>query len=156
MKAKVGICADHGGKELKRLVHDYLRLTEYEVVDYGVSPDTSASVDYPDYASLLASDISQGKIDKGIAICGTGIGMNITANKFPDVRAALVWDPFTAEMSRMHNDANVICLGARTTNHHRAVDFVKIWLETKYEAGRHDERLKKLHEIEKKNLKPRA
>lgn len=156
MAGKIGIAADHGGKELKRLIHDFLRLTDYDVIDYGVSPDTEKAVDYPDYAALLADDVSRGKVDEGIVICGTGIGMCITANKFPDVRAALVWDEFTARMSRMHNNANIICLGARTINHHRAVDFIKIWLETEYEGGRHAERIRKIHEIEKRNLKPRG
>lgn len=152
MKGKIGITADHAGKELKQLVYEFLRLTDYEAIDYGVSADTKQSVDYPDYAAILSSDVSTGKLDLGIAICGTGIGMAMTANKFAGVRAALVWDEFTARMSRQHNNANVLCLGARTTNHHRAVDFTKIWLESEYEGGRHEERLKKIREIEKKNL----
>jgi ribose 5-phosphate isomerase B len=156
MAQRIGIAADHGGKDLKRLVHDFLRLTDNEVIDYGISPDTDKAVDYPDYAALVAADLSHGKIDKGIVICGTGIGMCITANKFPNVRAASVWDEFTARMSRLHNDSNIICLGARTINHHRAIDYLKIWLETEYEGGRHAERLRKIHDIEKKNLKPRA
>lgn len=156
MALTIGIAADHGGKDLKRLVFDFLRLTDCQVIDYGVGNETQKSVDYPDYAALLASDVSMGKIEKGIAICGTGIGMCITANKFPEVRAALVWDEFTAKMSRLHNNSNILCLGARTINHHRAVDFVKIWLETEDEGGRHAERLRKIHEIEKKNLKLRG
>lgn len=155
MSRKIGICSDHGGKELKRLVAEFLKLTEHEVVDYGVDFETGASVDYPDYAALLAADIADGKIERGIAICGTGIGMCITANKFPGVRAASVWDNFTAQMAAQHNNANVICLGGRAINHHRAVDMVKIWLETDYEGGRHDLRLNKISEIEKKNFKSR-
>lgn len=156
MKPKIGLASDHGGKELKRLVVDFLQLTDFEVIDYGVSHDADKSVDYPDYARLLASDVSSGKIEKGIVICGTGIGMCIAANKFPNVRAASVWDEYTARMSRLHNNANVMCLGGRAINHHRAVELVKIWLETDYEGGRHEERLKKIYEIEKKNLKPQA
>jgi ribose 5-phosphate isomerase B len=156
MKAKIGVAADHGGKDLKRLVVDFLQLTDFEVVDYGVASNTDKSVDYPDYARVLAQDVSAEKIERGIAICGTGLGMCITANKFPKVRAVSVWDEYTARMSRQHNNANIICLGGRTINHHRAVDFVKIWLETSYEGGRHEERLKKIYEIEKKNLKPQV
>ncbi len=152
---RIGICSDHGGVELKRLVQDFLSLTEYEVVDYGIDNDNPTSVDYPDYAALMAADIADGKISRGIAICGTGIGMCITANKFPGVRAASVWDEFTARMSRLHNDANVMCLGGRAINHHRAVDYCKIWLETDYEGGRHQQRLNKVRNIEKKNFQPR-
>jgi ribose 5-phosphate isomerase B len=154
-KGKIGIAADHAGKDLKQMVYDFLRLTEYEIVDYGVASDSETSVDYPDFAGLLASDLSTGKIERGIAICGTGIGMCITANKFPGVRAALVTDEFTARMSRAHNDANLMCLGSRVTNHHRAVAAVKVWLETEYERGRHELRLNKIREIEKRTFKPR-
>jgi ribose 5-phosphate isomerase B len=156
MTEKIGIAADHGGKELKRLVHDFLRLTDVEVVDFGVPYESQASVDYPDFARLLAGEVSTGKLQRGVAICGTGLGMSIVANKFSNVRATLVWDEFTARMSRLHNDSNIICLGARTTNHHRAVDFLKIWLETPYEGGRHNERLRKILDTEKLNLKPRG
>jgi len=155
MSCKIGICADHGGKELKRLVFEFLQLTDNEIIDYGVSADTDQSVDYPDYAALLANDIANGKIERGIAICGSGLGMCITANKFPGVRATSVWDEYTAKMSRQHNDANVICLGGRAINHHRAVDYVKIWLATAYEGERHQQRLNKIKNIEKKNFQPR-
>lgn len=152
---RIGICSDHGGVELKKLILDFLSLTEYEVVDYGVAIDNKNSVDYPDFAALLAADIADGKIDRGIAICGTGIGMCITANKFAGVRAASVWDEFTARMAREHNNANVLCLGARTINHHRAADYCKIWLDTEYEGGRHQQRLNKIRNIEKHNFQPR-
>ena len=150
---KIGIAADHAGKELKQLICDFLKLTEYEVVDFGVESSIDRSVDYPDYAAILAEQVSNGKILKGIAICGTGIGMSIVCNKFPNVRAAVIWDDFTARMSRMHNNANIICLGARSINHHRAVALVKIWLETEYEEGRHEERIKKIKTLELKNFK---
>ena len=153
MVAKVGIAADHAGKELKQLISDLVKLTDHEVIDYGVSVDTDKSVDYPDYADILASDISSGKLDRGILICGTGIGMAIVANKFSGVRAAQAWDEFTVRMSRAHNDANVLCLGARAINHHRAAELVKIWLATEFESGRHQPRLDKIREVEKKNFK---
>jgi ribose 5-phosphate isomerase B len=155
MAGRIGICADHGGRELKRLVEDFLKLTDHEMVDYGIGYDNHNSVDYPDYAELMALDISNGRLDRGIAICGTGIGMAITANKFPGVRAALVTCEFTARMSRLHNDANVLCLGARSINHLRAIDFTKIWLETEFEKGRHEQRLAKIRKIEQKNFLPR-
>jgi len=156
MSIKIGIASDHAGKELKQMVVDFVRMMDYEVVDYGVAVDMDASVDYPDYAALVAQDVSIGKLDRAIAICGTGIGMCITANKFPNVRAASIWDEFSARMSRAHNDANILCLGARGLNHHRAVDLVKVWLETPFEKGRHQMRLDKIREIEKKNIQPRT
>lgn len=153
MGLKIGIAADHAGKELKQLIFEFLRLTEHKIVDYGVAVDSRQSVDFPDYASLLAADISQNRLDLGVAICGTGIGMAITANKYPGVRAVSVWDEFTARMTRAHNNANVLCLGARVINHHRAVEYTKIWLETEFEGGRHAERVQKIFEIEKKNMR---
>jgi len=152
---KIGIASDHAGKDLKQLITDFLRLTDAEVTDYGVDPDSEASVDYPDFAGLVATNLVSGNIDRGILICGTGIGMCIAANKYPGVRASLIWDEFTARATRQHNDSNVICLGSRTLNHHRAVDFTKIWLETAYEGGRHQQRLNKITAIEQQKH-PRA
>ena len=154
MGAKIGIACDHAGKELKQLMADFVKLNNYEVVDYGVAADTDKSVDYPDYAEILASDISSGKLERGILICGTGIGMAIAANKFPGIRAACITDEFTARMSRAHNDSNIMCLGSRVTNHHRAADLVKAWLNTEFEGNRHSTRLEKIRNIEKKNMKP--
>ena len=109
------------------------------MLDYGVVADSSASVDYPDYADIVASEVSTGRCDRGgILICGTGIGMCITANKFPGVRAAVVNDEFTARMSRAHNDSNIMCLGSRIVNYQRAIDFVKIWLAAECEEGSHE------------------
>ncbi len=149
MASKIGIASDHAGKELKQLIADFVRLKNYEVIDYGVAVGSDKSVDYPDYAAILASDVSAGKLDRGVLICGTGIGMCITANKFPGVRAASVTDEFTARMSRAHNDANIVCLGARVLNHHRAAELVNIWLDTPFEGNRHKARLDKIREIEK-------
>jgi ribose 5-phosphate isomerase B len=152
MKQKIGIASDHGGKQLKQKVLEFLASAGFEVVDYGVAID-SPSVDYPDYAEKLAKDLSQKRITKGIAICGTGIGMCIAANKVPGVRAASVWDEFTARVSRQHNDANIICLGERVLNFDRALDFIKIWLETPFEGDRHKRRVDKISAIEAKNMK---
>ena len=156
MGRKIGIASDHAGKELKQLVADFVKLKNLEVVDYGVSVDTDKSVDYPDYAELLASDISTGKLDRGILICGTGVGMSIVANKFAGVRAAVCTDEFTTRMSRAHNDANVMCVGSRVLNYHRAAEMVNLWLDTPFEGNRHQVRLDKIREIEKKNLQPRS
>lgn len=153
--ARIGIASDHAGKELKQLVFDFVKLTDFEIIDYGVAVDTDSSVDYPDYAAIIASEVSAGKLHHGIAVCGTGIGMSITANKFPGVRAAVVTDEFTARMSRAHNDANVMCLGSRVLNPHRAIDLVKIWLGTEFEGDRHQVRLNKIRDLEKKNFVPR-
>ncbi|MBM3382628.1 MAG: ribose 5-phosphate isomerase B [Betaproteobacteria bacterium] len=147
---KIAVASDHAGKELKSYIIDFLNLTNHEILDYGVAADSVGSVDYPDYADIVGSEVASGRADRGILICGTGIGMCISVNKFPGVRAAQVFDEFTARMSRAHNDANVLCLGARTINHQRAVDFVKIWLTTEFEEGRHRSRLNKLANIEKR------
>ena len=150
MASTIGIASDHAGKELKQLIADFVRLKNYEVLDYGVAVDSDKSGDYSDYAAILAADVSSGKLDRGVLVCGTGIGMCITANKFPGVRAASVWDEFTARMSRAHNDANIICLGARVLNHHRAAELVNLWLDTPFEGSRHQVRLDKVRELEKK------
>jgi ribose 5-phosphate isomerase B len=147
---RIAIASDHAGKDLKGHIVDYLNLTDHTVLDYGVAADNVGSVDYPDYADIVASEVSNNRVDRGILICGTGIGMCITANKFPGVRATLIYDEFTSRMSRLHNDANVMCMGARTINHHRAIDFVKLWLATEFEEGRHRARLAKISELEKR------
>ncbi len=147
----VGIVSDHAGKDLKRLLVELLSTMEIQVEDLGVAWETEASVDYPDYAGILAAKISQKKLDGGIAICGTGIGMSMAANKYPGVRAAVIWSEYTSRMSREHNDSNLLCLGARALNEHRAADFVKIWLETPFLGGHHQLRVDKITKIEKKN-----
>lgn len=152
---KIGIASDHAGKDLRKMILDFVALMDCEIIDYGVDFDSDKSVDYPDFAALLANDVSKGNIDGAIAICGTGIGMCITANKFPKVRATSVWDDFSCKMSRMHNDSNVMCIGSRSLNHHRAVELVKLWLETPFEGDRHQMRLNKITEIEKSNFVPR-
>jgi ribose 5-phosphate isomerase B len=156
MALTIGIGADHAGKELKQLVTEMLRLTEHKVVDYGIAADCKTSVDYPDYASAVAGDVSNGKLDAGILICGTGIGMQIAANKYPGVRAAVAWDEMSAKLVKEHNNANILCLGARTTNHMRASELVKIWLETPFGGSRHQIRLDKIREIERKVMTPKS
>ena len=151
----IGLAADHAGKELKEALTELVKALGHEPVDYGVALDNEQSVDYPDYAAMLAQGLISGKIEAGVAVCGTGIGMSIAANKFPGIRAAVVWDEYSARMSRAHNDANMLCLGSRLVNVHRAADFLKIWLETGFDGGRHKMRRDKIREIEKKNFKIR-
>lgn len=153
MGMRIGVASDHAGKDLKQIVVEFLRTSGFDVVDYGVGKDNPSSVDYPDFAALVAQDIVSNKLDRAVAICGTGIGMCIAVNRFPGVRAAVANDEYTARMSRAHNDTNILCLGARTTNHFRAIDYLKVWLETPFEEGRHRMRLDKIREIEKKVAK---
>lgn len=147
---KLAIASDHGGFSLKQEIIHYLQEKKIEVMDLGNHGQDS--VDYPDYAIQVAEMVSKGDADAGILVCGTGIGMCMVANKFRNVRAALVSDEFTARMSREHNNANVLCLGGRVQKPETARELVKIWLETKFEGGRHQRRLEKISEIEKKNL----
>ena len=153
MTEKIGIASDHAGRDLKRMVHEFLVGASCEVVDFGVAPDDAASVDYPDFAAKVAEGVSGGSLSRGVLICGSGVGMSIAANKFPRVRAAVISDEFSARMSRMHNDLNVLCLGSRTVNHFRAVDWTKVWFETAFEGGRHAGRLQKISDIESANFK---
>ena len=148
---KLAIASDHGGFHLKNALLKFLRSRHVDVTDLGtVSED---SVDYPDYAARVARQVSEGQVDAGILVCGTGIGMAITANKFKGVRAAVVTDSFTAQMSKEHNNANVIALGGRVLDDAKAVEAVKSWLDAKFESGRHERRVDKIGEIEAKNFK---
>jgi ribose 5-phosphate isomerase B len=143
---KIAIASDHAGVDLKTEVVKLLRERKHEVEDFGVH--NRDSVDYPDYGIPVAEAVSQGKTERGILICGTGIGMSIVANKFRGVRAALCYDPFTAKVSRLHNDANVLVLGQRVLENSKAVEIVDVWLGTGFEGGRHERRLKKIEEVE--------
>ena len=145
---KIGIAADHAGKELKQEIFSQLESMDLEVVDYGVSVQEKKSVDYPDYSRSVAEAVARKKLQGAIAVCGTGIGMAMTANKFPGVRAVCAWDEYSTRMARMHNNANVLCLGGRTLNYYRAIELVKIWLETPFAGDRHAARLDKIKSIE--------
>lgn len=140
------IASDHGGLELKQVLVDFLRARNVEVEDLGVH--VGDSVDYPDYAALVAEPISRGNADKGILVCGTGIGMSIAANKYPGVRAALVHDEFTAQMAREHNNANILVLGGRVLKPETACRMVALWLDGQFEGGRHQNRLNKIIHLE--------
>ena len=148
---KLAIASDHGGFHLKNAILKFLKSRKIEYVDLGVASEDS--VDYPDYASKVAGQLAKGEVDGGILVCGTGIGMAITANKFKGIRAAVVTDSYTAKMSKEHNNANVIALGGRVLDEAKATEAVRTWLDSKFEAGRHERRLQKIAEIEAKNLK---
>lgn len=144
---KIGIASDHRGYQLKTRLLQLVQGLGHEPVDCG--PDSSDSVDYPEFASRVATSVVSGRVDRGVLICGTGIGMCITANKFAGVRAAPCHDSVTAEYSRLHNDANIICLSADQLSDQQAEQVVTIWLSTNFEGGRHARRLEKIAEIER-------
>ena len=143
---KIAIGSDHRGFDAKRRLVPMLRQLGHEVTDLG--PDGNDSVDYPDYAYQVAKAVSDGRVERGILICGTGIGMCIAANKVKGVRAAPCHDSITVEMSRRHNDANVLCLSADLLGDELIGRIVRLWLETEFEAGRHARRVDKIKRIE--------
>ncbi|MBM3506938.1 MAG: ribose 5-phosphate isomerase B [Alphaproteobacteria bacterium] len=138
----VALASDHGGFELKELLKKELAAKGYKLLDLGTN--SSAAVDYPDYGLALAEAIASGQASRGIGICGSGVGISIAANRRAGVRAALVSDSLTARLCRQHNDANVLCLGARTTGVDVAKDCVHAFLSTQFEGGRHVRRVEKL------------
>lgn len=149
---KLLIASDHGGFALKARIVDFLRKRKVHVEDLGT--DSDGSVDYPDYAIKVADRVSHGHADAGVLVCGTGIGMCIVANKFKNVRAAVVSDPYSAKMAKEHNNANILCVGGRVLEENgKAEEILAAWLDAKYEGGRHDRRLDKIKEIEKKNFR---
>lgn len=144
---KIAIGADHAGFALKDQVRDALRQAGHEVVDLGTnSPE---STDYPDYASAVAHNVVSGAADRGILVCSTGVGMSIAANKINGVRAALAVNPEEVRLTRAHNDANIITIGARDTDAASANELVRVFLETPFDGGRHARRIAKIAELEK-------
>jgi ribose 5-phosphate isomerase B len=138
----IAIASDHAGIGLKAELVQALTGLGHEVEDLG--PSDATSVDYPDYAHLLARAVSDGRIGRGILICGTGIGMSMAANRHPGVRAALCHDAFTAEMARRHNDANILCLGARVIGSGVAEQIAAVFLSTPFDGDRHQRRVSKI------------
>ncbi len=136
---KIAIGSDHGGFELKEMVKPLLKELGHEVEDVGCY--SLDSVDYPQEAKKVVALIKEGKAERGILICGTGIGMSIAANRTPGIRATLCHELFTAEMSRRHNDSNVLCMGGRVIGPGLALEMVKVWLSTPFDGGRHNRRL---------------
>lgn len=144
----IALGADHAGWELKEACKAWLIDHGHQVLDFGThSPE---AVDYPDYAAQVAEAVAVAKVDRGVLVCGTGIGMAIAANKVPGVRAAACSDTFTARMSREHNDANVLCLGARLTSRDMARDILQIWLDTSFAGDRHARRVGKINALEQR------
>lgn len=144
---KLAISCDHGGWVLKDEIVKYLKgIANIRLEDYGTM--NGDSVDYPDYAKKVAEAVAGKTIDRGILICGSGVGMSIVANRYPHIRASLCNDLYTAKMSRLHNDANVLVLGGRILGGGLAIEIVKTWLETEFEGGRHQRRLDKITSIE--------
>jgi ribose 5-phosphate isomerase B len=143
---KVAIASDHRGFHLKEKVISLLKSKGHEVIDDG--PASENSVDYPDFAALVARKVSNNEVERGILICGTGIGMAIAANKFPGVRAAACADEVTAELSRRHNDLNILCLSGDLISSRVCERLVEIWMDTEFEGGRHARRIDRISELE--------
>lgn len=148
---KIALGADHGGLELKEMVKQYLIEVGYEVEDFGTYIQDSC--DYPVYGQKVGEAVSFGDCDRGIAICGTGLGISMAVNKVPGIRGALCTNEFMAAMSREHNNANVLVLGGRVLGVGLAMRIVEVWLETEFMGGRHQRRIDLITEIEKKYMK---
>lgn len=148
---KIALGCDHGGIVLKPAIKELLENRNIEIVDFGCY--TSDSVDYPDFALKVAEAVSTGSVDKGIILCGTGIGISIAANKVKGIRAAVAHDLFTAEMCKKHNNANIISMGGRVVTPELATEMVKVWLDSEFEGGRHTTRVDKITKIEEKYFK---
>ncbi len=146
MEMKIALGADHAGYLLKDRIRQYVTERGYQVIDEGTN--SSDSVDYPDFALKVARDVADGRAERGILVCGSGIGMAITANKVPGIRAANIGSEYEAQMSREHNNLNVLALGARILDEADAKQIVQIWLDTPFSGGRHSGRLEKIHDIE--------
>ncbi|HID22872.1 MAG TPA: ribose 5-phosphate isomerase B [Planctomycetaceae bacterium] len=147
---KIAIASDHRGYDLKARLVSQIEGLGHEVHDYGT--DSADCVDYPDYAAKVAEDVASGRVDRGILVCGTGLGMCIVANKFPGVRAVSCHDAISAEISRRHNDANVLCLSGELLSDAVVTRMVETWLKTEFEGGRHARRLAKIEQIEMRHL----
>ena len=143
---KIAVACDHGGLQLKNALIKNMEGQGYEVVDFGTY--TTDSCDYPDYASKAAKAVASGDCDKGVVVCGTGIGVSIVANKVKGIRCALVHDVFSAKATRQHNDTNMIAMGQRVIGEGLAIEILNAWLHTDYEGGRHDLRIQKMMALE--------
>ncbi|WP_100374188.1 ribose 5-phosphate isomerase B [Bacillus sp. FJAT-45037] len=143
---KVAIGSDHGGVNIKEEIKQEMEAMGLEIIDLGCECDTS--VDYPDYAIPVAEKVANGEVDRGILVCGTGIGMSIAANKVKGIRCALVHDTFSARATREHNNSNVLAMGERVIGAGLAREIAKIWLEAEYEGGRHERRVSKITDYE--------
>jgi ribose 5-phosphate isomerase B len=143
---RIAVGCDHRGYEVKKNLTDLLTELGHEIMDQGA--DNEDCVDYPDIAARVSRLVAAGDADRGVLVCGTGIGMSITANKFKGVRAAICNDPVTAEISRRHNDLNVLCLAGDLLGKRNIAPLIRVWLETEFEGGRHERRLKRIRKFE--------
>ncbi|MBT3415690.1 MAG: ribose 5-phosphate isomerase B [Nitrospina sp.] len=143
---KIALASDHGGFDLKESVIAHLLNTGWEGDDLG--PHSGDSVDYPDYGIKLAEAVAEKKVQRGIVICGTGIGMSIVVNRYPGIRGTLCSDLFTAKLCREHNDSNILIMGGRVIGKGLAAEIVNTWLNTPFEGGRHQRRLDKINQID--------
>ncbi|KAB3539718.1 ribose 5-phosphate isomerase B [Alkaliphilus pronyensis] len=148
---KIAIGSDHGGYELKKIIKKHLQGKAIKLKDFGTN--TTDSCDYPDFALAVAEAVANGDYDRGVLICGTGIGISIAANKVPGIRCALVSDCFSAKATRQHNDTNVLALGGRVLGQGLALEILDTWLSTEFEGGRHSRRVDLISQIEKKYCK---
>ena len=146
MTERIPIASDHAGFELKEKLAAHLVALGYEVENLGTSSE--ASTDYPDYAHPLAREVSDGEARRGVLLCGTGLGMSYTANRYPHVRAAVAWTPEIAELARRHNDANVLVVPARFVSEESARQILETWLNTPFDGGRHERRVEKIERTE--------
>lgn len=144
---KIAIACDHGGFRLKNVLIENMKAQGVEVVDFGTYSEESC--DYPDYASKAAKAVANGECDRGVVVCGTGIGVSITANKVKGIRCALCHDVFSAKATRAHNDANMIAMGQRVIGEGLAVEILNAWLHTEFEGGRHIKRIEKMKALER-------
>jgi len=148
---KIIIGADHGGYELKNYLSEWLKSQNHEVKDIGTF--SSESIDYPDIAQIVAEEVAKKKFERGILICGSGVGVAIAANKVNGVRAVNAHDVILAKLSREHNDTNVLTMGGRFVAKELAEEIVQTWIKTEFSGGRHEKRIDKIAEIEKQNRK---
>jgi ribose 5-phosphate isomerase B len=145
MHETILIASDHAGFELKKALETALGTLGYDVEDLGTNSD--ASTDYADYAHPLAQRVSSGDVRRGILLCGTGLGMSYTANRYPHVRAAVAWTPEIAKLAREHNDANVLVLPARFVSEESGLEILRAWLDTTFAGGRHERRIEKIEHV---------
>jgi len=148
---KVVIASDHAGYELKEQIKAVLEEKGCTVIDVGT--ESPSSIDYPDFGIKAATLVGRGEADRGVLVCGTGIGMSVIANKVKGVRAALISDLYSAIQSRKHLDANILVLGGRVIGKDLAAEITRVWLDTNFEGGRHQKRIEKIEQYEKDNLK---
>ena len=151
---KIAIGSDHAGFEGKEQARQFLAARGFEVVDKGTGG--AESVDYPDYGAAVGRAVAAGEADCGVVMCGSGIGISIAANKVPGVRAALCWNEETAQLARRHNDANVLCIGARFVEPELAARMIQTFVETEFDGGRHQQRVDKLSRLDEERPPARA